>query len=174
VSAWSPKKFAASCGIDANEIERLIDAGQIRAFSLGPRTWRIVPEEADRVRPLLGSDVPLPIVSCGRNRIPQRPSKIPDREIVYFVDCGAFTKIGFTLGQFSSRLAGMLTDNPFDIELWAVISGGRTLEAQLHEEFAAYKHRLEWFRFDRNARLAVIKRVQALGGRIVKRRRRGE
>lgn len=86
--------------------------------------------------------------------------------VVYFVDCGEFTKIGHTVCPIAARLKNIETHNPFELLLWALLAGGRDLEARLHQEFADHRHRNEWFRFNEGARERAFQFVRSQGGEV--------
>lgn len=45
--------------------------------------------------------------------------------VVYFVDCGEYTKIGHTSTSLAQRMGGLLNGNPFEIRLWAFVHGSQ-------------------------------------------------
>jgi Meiotically up-regulated gene 113 len=55
-------------------------------------------------------------------------------------------KIGFTAKEPELRLRGLQTGSPSLIVLLLVIDGNEKLESQLHEQFAPYRVRGEWFK----------------------------
>lgn len=65
--------------------------------------------------------------------------------MIYFVGCEAFVKIGFTASDLRGRLSAMQTGNPFELWLMHLIDGTEDEEGQLHEAFARWSHRGEWF-----------------------------
>lgn len=64
---------------------------------------------------------------------------------IYFVQCGEFVKIGYTANP-NSRMSKFKTNNPYECRLVALIDGGKIIEAQMHERFAEFHHRGEWYR----------------------------
>lgn len=85
--------------------------------------------------------------------------------MVYFIDCGPYTKVGIT-SDVRGRMSGLETHNPFPMRIWGTISGDRNLERQLHQELAAYRRRNEWFEFDDEARGAIRQWLKDSGGEI--------
>ena len=74
------------------------------------------------------------------------------RKGVYFVQSGGFIKIGVAF-DVRARWAGERTDNPHPVERLGYIpvrgdtcTMAYALERELHERFASYRHRGEWFR----------------------------
>ncbi len=65
-------------------------------------------------------------------------------EFVYFIRCLDTVKIGYSSGL--SRKEQLQTGNPSQLEIIAIIPGGRQLERLLHQRFAEYNVRKEWFR----------------------------
>jgi Meiotically up-regulated gene 113 len=63
---------------------------------------------------------------------------------VYFIRCGDFIKIGYSLSP-ERRLSHIMTVNPHEIELLGYRYGTRDDEALYHERFAPHRHRGEWF-----------------------------
>lgn len=61
-------------------------------------------------------------------------------DIVYYLQFGDRIKIGTT-----TDMQSRMTSLPWDVVL-AIEPGGRTLETQRHQQFAAYRIRGEWFR----------------------------
>jgi len=65
-------------------------------------------------------------------------------DIVYFVRCRQFVKIGRTR-NFKSRLAELGVGNPFPMELVWFTRGHLGLENHFHKKFAHLRHKGEWF-----------------------------
>jgi hypothetical protein len=63
---------------------------------------------------------------------------------VYFIQSGAFIKIGYT-ADVPTRLSAIKASSPLEITLIGTVAGTFELEAQLHERFKADHHRGEWF-----------------------------
>lgn len=64
---------------------------------------------------------------------------------VYFIGNGrGQVKIG-TASNVKSRLSGLQTGSPDELELLAYIPGGNARERKLHDEYAEYRIRGEWF-----------------------------
>lgn len=63
----------------------------------------------------------------------------------YVIRCGPFVKIGMAV-DVETRFRTLLASNPFDLEMVAILPGGRAIERALHLRFAAQRHRDEWFR----------------------------
>jgi Meiotically Up-regulated Gene 113 (MUG113) protein len=73
---------------------------------------------------------------------------------VYFIRCGPFVKIGFAT-NVSKRFMAIQLGCPLEMELVGLVpcstaADARALECRLHEQFSAQRHRLEWFRLDRD------------------------
>lgn len=67
---------------------------------------------------------------------------------VYFIQCGPYTKIGFTRNPVRERLTSLMTANPFDMKVWAIVpTTSHFLEGDFHRWLAKYRHRCEWFLF---------------------------
>lgn len=70
---------------------------------------------------------------------------------VYFIQCGAFVKIGIT-SHFSERMASIELCNPMPLRFLArflyLPNQARKKEKELHRQFRDLHHRREWFRFE--------------------------
>jgi hypothetical protein len=88
------------------------------------------------------------------------PSKSTHR--VYFVLAKSLdmVKIGYSTTHPDSRLAGIRTGCPVEIERLAVIPGGRALELALHKRFETYRVCGEWFRYAPEIQAFVSKQCQ--------------
>lgn len=75
----------------------------------------------------------------------QQPASEPEG-YVYFVTCGPFVKIGFSL-DVKHRIAGIQSSNPRRVDLVAVIRGTPKIEGDFHDKFAIYRRRGEWFEY---------------------------
>ena len=67
------------------------------------------------------------------------------RDFVYFIECGDFIKIGFTV-SVEGRVRTLATAIPFPLTILATINGSRDTESYLHSRFAEARHKGEWFR----------------------------
>lgn len=79
------------------------------------------------------------------------------REQVYFVRSGEHIKIGFSV-DVPARMKELATGNPVQLELLAVVNGGRDLERAIHEALANHRSQREWFH-DRPEVLQVMRAV---------------
>jgi hypothetical protein len=86
--------------------------------------------------------------ACETWRDPNAPS------LVYFLRCGDFVKVGFTT-DMRRRLDGIMTDNPFELELIGCIRGPVQLETAAHLVFENHHHRREWFRCNSSVQRAI-------------------
>jgi hypothetical protein len=87
-----------------------------------------------------------------------RPRQMPvGVELVYFVRCENFIKIGVSTSP-RYRAHSFRTGNPFDCRLIGLVKGGRLFEKELHKRFASRRHRDEWFHHsdELEAEIAVI------------------
>jgi hypothetical protein len=68
------------------------------------------------------------------------------QKVVYFVQTagGGLIKIGFTT-NLEARVRDLQTSSPVALCVLATLSGGESLEAELHERFASYRKHGEWF-----------------------------
>lgn len=172
--AYSAQTLSEMWDIPADHITSLMLAGRMRAFSIGktPQMLRVPVDEAARVGELLkAGEVPpqigQPIEFKPKPRNPREPrGPIPT---VYFIDCGEFTKIGFTAQYIEQRVDNMRTANPFPIKLWAVVPGTTAIEREFHDIFGKYRHQREWFRLDDAARAEVIEEIKRRRGKVFKR-----
>jgi Meiotically up-regulated gene 113 len=68
------------------------------------------------------------------------------RGMIYFIRTGEYVKIGYST-NVPTRLSGIKTATPYDIELLGTCPGTRATEKSLHDRFARLHYRGEWFRF---------------------------
>jgi hypothetical protein len=96
---------------------------------------------------LLGEDVAAIKAAIGTMglRKAQYKKHLDRPSFVYFVACREFIKIGWS-ENWRSRLHNMQTSNPDQIKVLLVLAQPKSLEAELHKQFAAYAHRGEWFK----------------------------
>lgn len=67
------------------------------------------------------------------------------QSIVYFIAVRGFIKIGWTR-EWSNRLSNLQCANPEPIEVLALLARPPVYERTMHEQFAAFRARGEWFR----------------------------
>lgn len=126
------------------------------ATATAERTWRAYPTR------------PLPRTKRARPRRWYRAGLCSEPGgVVYFIDCGEFTKIGHTLGLICNRLTGIETHNPYPIRLWALVPApDQQIERDFHDLLAPHQHRGEWFRLSAAMRALVSMRVKAMHGEL--------
>lgn len=98
-----------------------------------------------RSRDLLGAfakRVPRLRCSCGK-LLPRHAREIP-KQHTYLVSDAPYLKIGRTVDVQRRFKNGVSTDNPRPLHLLAQLCGNQ--EAELHERFARYRVRGEWFK----------------------------
>lgn len=66
---------------------------------------------------------------------------------VYFIESGGRVKIGFT-SNVAARIANIETATPFPVTLLRQQPGSLDDEAAFHAQFAEYRIKREWFRFE--------------------------
>jgi hypothetical protein len=86
------------------------------------------------------------------------------QERVYFIQCEAFVKIGYSYAPWM-RIDALRTANPFPCVLLGTIPGGSTREFQLHNEFSQYRHQGEWFHFTPEVRDAISELLNREGSK---------
>ncbi len=86
--------------------------------------------------------------------------------LIYFVDCGEYTKIGFTSGHVHLRLANLATANPYPMSLWALVRGNWRSERSFHQQLKHLSHRKEWFRLTTEARAELAEQIRGKGGEV--------
>jgi len=65
---------------------------------------------------------------------------------IYFIGYGSFVKIGFTKRDVQKRINGLSIGSPETLIIYAVKRGLFDEEKVLHQRFAEYWIRGEWFR----------------------------
>jgi T5orf172 domain len=63
---------------------------------------------------------------------------------VYFIGDGRRVKIGTAIDPYT-RMLDLQCGSPYELELYAVMAGGRSEEAKLHRQFNADWRHGEWF-----------------------------
>lgn len=130
---------AQLCGVCEDTIRHWIQRGHIQAIILSSGDVRLNPHVRDDVYRVVTPSVMTPL-----------PKRAPPRCGVYFVQCGEFTKIGFSY-DIQRRYLYIAASNPHGTTLSLVVNHGTPLAARqherhLHKHFAASRHRYEWFR----------------------------
>jgi hypothetical protein len=72
------------------------------------------------------------------------PTQLPPPSVVYFISCRDCVKIGIARDT-AFRLREMQVHCPYEMTLLGVTDGGRSVERGLHQRFARYRIRGEWF-----------------------------
>lgn len=175
MSAYTPRMLSERWECSERHIRNLIRDGKLRAFRLGEKLIRITAAEVARADSLLKSGLTIeapppppppphapiryaPIPRVEQPPKPDKPLFKPFNTTVYFVRAHDFVKIGWTT-CLSMRLDAMSTTMPFEPEVILEIEGGRALEQELHEKFAPYRHRREWFRYEGELKAWVEARI---------------
>lgn len=70
--------------------------------------------------------------------------------MIYFIQSGAFVKIGFCERDPIRRLEKLQIGNPIKLVLLALLVGSREDEAAWHLRFDKHRVRGEWFKLDRS------------------------
>jgi hypothetical protein len=94
-----------------------------------------IPAVTEKRRPETALDRALGTIA----RLPRVSNK------TYIIRCRPFIKIGMAV-DVEARFRSLQASNPHPLEMVAIIPGGRAVERALHVQFAAYRHRDEWFR----------------------------
>lgn len=84
--------------------------------------------------------------------------------VVYFFDCGGFTKVGYTTQPAVKYVRGFTTKNPFDVTIWALIRSNWAQERAVHASLNHCHHRGEWYLFDSEMRTRIAGWVIRHGG----------
>lgn len=114
-------------------------------YSEPPETWSVRPPRERPQRDWLALEFTATLYS--------RPSARA-QDVVYFIDCGPYTKIGTTC-DIRTRISGFEGHNPFPLSLWGLIPGDVKLERQLHRDLADRRFRKEWFLLDEQTKAEI-------------------
>lgn len=76
------------------------------------------------------------------------------KSVVYFAECKGRIKIGFSR-DLPTRISALGSGNPEQIVVLATLPGGRSLEARIHSDLAAHRHKNEWFNDCAEVRAAI-------------------
>jgi hypothetical protein len=88
---------------------------------------------------------------------------------VYFVECGRFTKIGYSAdGNLMGRLSALQTANPEPLKIWATMPGDLVTERDMHAMFAHFRRSGEWFELTEDAKWRAAEIIAARNGKITK------
>jgi hypothetical protein len=165
---------------------QLVDGQTASAYQIEPEfiSWRVV--RSDGYSHVERIDLPLGLVTETRRPVPDEllaltlrhfgldgvlPWTVTETPIsapvelascVYFIaewPPPGFIKIG-TAQCAASRLSNLQTASPRELRLFATVPGGRDVEAEMHERFAAERVRGEWFEPSERL-LAFIKEIQS-------------
>ncbi len=90
------------------------------------------------------------------------------RNVVYFIKCGEFIKIGHTKEPIASRISAMRTGNPYEITLCAAVPGDISTERRFHQHLQEHRHRDEWFKIDERFLRRARVLVTGNGGKLIK------
>lgn len=161
----SIKEAAQFLGVCRQTLYRMRDDNEIIVGRIRGRVFVPV-AELKRLRPAAEVDRFL------RHMMQRKQAKKP-APMIYFIDCGPYTKIGFTTRGAETRLLGLKTSNPFEMRLWGVAPGTAETERALHQFFHDYRHNREWFRFDSEGRDLLLTKLRELNGRVVTGRWKG-
>lgn len=86
---------------------------------------------------------------------------------VYFARCEGYVKIGRSV-NVERRIANLQTTMPFDIgPVWVIADPLRDLERECHHQFAAHRHRGEWFRWCTAIEIFIANRAGKTDDEIV-------
>ena len=74
-------------------------------------------------------------------------NKNEDEGHVYFImsEKTQAIKIGFTTGSVKVRLRALQTAHPYRLKVLATLNGNRSYEKELHQRFAQFRLKGEWF-----------------------------
>jgi len=86
----------------------------------------------------------------------------PLGRIVYFIYCAGRVKIGHT-GDLHGRLKQLAIHSPAPLTAVLVVKGGREVEQELHDRFAADRLHGEWFRLSDPLRGLLRNRLCPVG-----------
>jgi excisionase family DNA binding protein len=123
--------LAERWGCKQRVVLRMIQDGQLPAFQIGNRSWRV---KADDV---------VAFEAAGDMPRDTRPV------IVYVIRAGEMVKIGKAV-NVAKRLKGLQTASPVPLSVIHTIASddGDALEIELHRRFAAHRANGEWFRLE--------------------------
>jgi hypothetical protein len=84
------------------------------------------------------------------------------QRLVYFVECRNFVKIGFTTRDVRERMREFETGNPEKFKLIGTIAVAAGVDDRyLHQRFAMFRHRKEWFRKTPELMRAIERLIQS-------------
>lgn len=130
-TVFTPATLAQRWGCKPRVVLRMIEEGQLPAFQIGGRSWRIK------------ADVVAMFEIDGGLMRDTRPVN------VYIIQAGEMVKIGKAV-NVEKRLRSLQTASPVVLHLVRAIESddGNRLELELHRRFAKYRENGEWFRLE--------------------------
>lgn len=143
----SEKEAAKMIGVSLKVIKGIRRRGEIAYVRISPRLIRY---KVDDLREYLNRAVqmpgpePEPVPDLPREIAPL--TELPKRPCVYFIRSGRHgpIKIGYAK-TLRSRLHALSTAHHDELLVLATLAGGDVQERRMHEKFAAYRLRGEWF-----------------------------
>ena len=148
----SPQRVAEILDCKRGHVYKLIRDGRLQAQTFGPRLVRISESSLQAYR--------------DAHRAPVAGDAITGN--VYFVDCGRFTKIGFTAEKdWRRRIDGLKTSNPEPLQPWAIIPGSFAMEREIHAALDAFRKDGEWFDLSGAGKAAATAIVRAKNGSML-------
>lgn len=86
------------------------------------------------------------VLAAGNTSSPVKPRTFEKGAgYVYFLVSGAYVKIGFTTKP-AGRLSALSTGLGAGVQAFVLVPGSRSMESDLHREFAGDRVRAEWFK----------------------------
>lgn len=114
--------------------ERILTEQEVKRFAELEMVIARSRPNSPRGRELLGYPAPV---------IEYKPKEKP-KLYLYFIRSGGLIKIGITQ-NIQSRMSAIKVSSAHPVELLKLISGGRMLEAELHDKFHHLRVHGEWF-----------------------------
>lgn len=82
--------------------------------------------------------------------------------MIYFIHAAEIGRVKIGYAKYPwARLSKMQSDCPCELVLLAFIEGDKIVERSLHQRFADYRHRGEWFTYDGELRAHIETLEQA-------------
>ncbi len=149
----------------ARALRDLIHSGEVKAVRIGltGKGYRITRRELEAKRDLIlalpapkarPEPKPKPILSPLGADILALLHKECRGDYVYFVQCGEYVKIGFSIRPLE-RFDTLKTLSPHPAKLLKLVSGDIAVERAIHRRLKAFHHQYEWFRFEPELAVAI-------------------
>ncbi len=80
-------------------------------------------------------------------------------DLVYFIRCNDYVKIGTTKGGLVRRIADLQVGNPYELQLEWFVLGDHNKEREIHRKLLKYWTRGEWHKIPKDDLFKLLKTI---------------